>query len=92
MADKNSAFTRLARAYPAAFKAEVERRKPLYDVTSKESALNHFRDATNNTMGRAIMAATLLDQCDSGEVAVEATVRARVAEIFEEAFNELANV
>lgn len=85
-----SALARLARAYPEAYKAEVGRTRPFYEVSSKKSVLNHFHNATNNTMGRAIMLAVMLDQFESGEVVVQTAARESAAEIFEEAFNELA--
>jgi hypothetical protein len=54
---KNCALDRLARAYPDAFKAEASRTKPFYDVSSKTSVLNHFHNATDSVMGKAIMLA-----------------------------------
>lgn len=86
---KNSSLDRLARAYPEAFKAEASRTKPLYEVSTIKSVLNHFHNATDSVMGKAIMLAVMLDQYDSGEAVVESAVRAHAAELFEEAFNNL---
>ena len=41
-------------------------------------------------MGKAIMLAVMLDQYDSGEADVEPAVRRHAAELFEEAFKNLA--
>jgi hypothetical protein len=90
MNSENSALDRLARAYPQAFKAEASRTKPLYEVSSKTSVLNHFHNATDSVMGKAIMLAVMLDQYASDEAVVESAVREHAAELFEEAFNNLA--
>jgi hypothetical protein len=87
---KNSALDRLARAYPNAFKAEASRTKPFYEVSSKTSVMNHFHNATDSVMGKAIMLAVMLDQYNSGEADVEPSVRGHAAELFEEAFKNLA--
>lgn len=91
MNSKNSALERLAKAYPDAFKAEASRTKPLYEVSSKTSVLNHFHNATDGAMGKAIMLAVMLDQYDSGEAVVEPAVRRSAAELFEDAFKNLAS-
>lgn len=89
MKTDRSALHRLAYAYPKAFAEEGYRAKPLYDVSSEKSVLNHLRDATKNPMGRAISLAVLLDQMDSGEFPTTPEVRQQAADAFENAFNEL---
>lgn len=91
MKSDNSALYRLAKAYPDAFKEEVSRAKPLYEVSSKKTVLNHMDDITKNPMGRAITLAVLLDQMDTGEFPTNAEGRQRAATAFEDAFNALTD-
>lgn len=86
-----SALDRLARTYPEAFKAEVGRAKPPYETSSETSVMNHFHNATNSVIGKAVLLAVMLDQYDSGEAVVEPAARRHAAELFEDALKNLAS-
>lgn len=91
MPTNNTALYRLLKAYPDAVKAEMERPKPLYEVSTMNSILNHVNDMTKNVVGRAISLAVVLDQMDSGEMPTTPDVRQMAADAFERAFHEIAD-
>ena len=80
---------RLAHAYPAQFKAQVNRVSPVSPTSEAEEILNELEKATDTPMGKAMMLALLLDEHFSGQNANDASTRAQAAQLFEEKFSEL---
>ena len=89
-ADKTALY-RLLKANPDAVRAEMNRPKPLYEVSTKKSILNHVSDMTKNAVGRAISLAVVLDQMDSGELPTTPDVRQTAVDAFERAFQDISD-
>jgi hypothetical protein len=88
---KDRHLTRLARAYPAQFEAQLRRTPSVEGATSEEAVLTRFLEATKHPMGKAITLAVLLDQDESGERQLDAPTRERTTQLLDEIFRDLAS-